>query len=92
MLNLTFGNLWKVTFRLLITFGKDLEDLGSFWEVTFGLEQLLGRIWNIWKAPKSFPKVASIPKGNIYMVGQKHPKAQMLAFQKLPTGFQMLQC
>ncbi len=46
MLNQTFGNFWKNyfwTFGLLATFGKDLEDLGSFWEVTFGLKTTVGR-------------------------------------------------
>ena len=64
MLNLTFGNLWKVTFRLLITFGKDLEDLGSFWEVMFGLETAFDIRWKIWKPSTCFPKVAVSLTGN----------------------------
>ena len=29
MLGVTLGNLWNLTFRLWITFGKDLEILGT---------------------------------------------------------------
>ena len=92
MLNLTFGNLWKVTFRLLATCGKDLDDLDSFCEVSFGLCTTFGKDLQDLESFQMFPKSGLTSKSNIYRVGQKLPKANMVAFQTLATSFQKLKC
>jgi len=64
-----FGSLWvtfgKLTFELLDVFGQPCKCY--LWE----LKQPLGRIWELSKCSKSFPKVAASPK----VTSQKLPKS-----------------